>query len=59
MNLAADNGDNPRDEDWIPEKLCRKQRAKKSILQCMALWNEIDRFYSMATSIHERPRYWQ
>jgi hypothetical protein len=29
MNLAVDNGDDPRDEDWVPEDLRRKRRRKK------------------------------
>jgi hypothetical protein len=29
VKLAVENGDDPRDEDWIPEDLRRKNRAKK------------------------------
>ena len=28
MNLAVDNGDDPRDEDWVPEHLRRKKQRK-------------------------------
>jgi hypothetical protein len=29
MRLAIDQGDDPRDEDWIPEHLKRKQLKRK------------------------------
>jgi hypothetical protein len=31
VKLAVKNGDGPRDEDWIPEDLHRRNRAKKVI----------------------------
>ncbi|KAF9457874.1 hypothetical protein BDZ94DRAFT_1313815 [Collybia nuda] len=31
MNLAMENGDDPRDENWIPENLRRRKKQKKGI----------------------------
>ena len=40
MSLAIDNGDDPRDEDWVPEGLRRKKQEKKGHFYCNPLWNE-------------------
>jgi hypothetical protein len=34
MTLAIDNGDDPRDEDWVPRGLRRKKQGEKGYFHC-------------------------
>ena len=40
MSLAIDNGDDPRDEDWVPAGLRRKKCERKGQFHCDLLPNE-------------------